>query len=327
MDVYVLSEQDIRALVDRQSALEAVRSAFAALDRGLAIMPPPTELDIPAHHGEVHVKGAYLDGNSYFAFKVATGFYKNADLGLPITGGMSIAFESKTGLLAGILLDNGWLTEVRTGAAGALASQLLAVQNPQQAGIIGTGGQARHQLEALLEVRRPERILAYGRTRERAVEFQRDMRERCGIDVELVDEPRLAVEGSQIVITTTPARQPIVKNEWVQPGTHITAIGSDIPEKQELDAAILLRARVVADSLDQCLRSGEIHHAVATGSFRPESVYGELGEIASGRKKGREANDQITVADLTGVGIQDAAIANLAMERAIAAGAGHAIKV
>ncbi|PZR90993.1 MAG: ornithine cyclodeaminase family protein [Candidatus Nephthysia bennettiae] len=328
MEVRILVEDQIKRLIDRRGALEAVRAAFVALDGGLAILPPPTELDVPARHGEVHVKGAYLLGNPFFAFKVATGFYDNLSLGLPVTGGLSIVFDANTGLLTGLLFDNGWLTEVRTGAAGALATDLLAVKQPQQVGILGTGGQARHQLESLVEVRHAKRIVAYGRTRDRALEFVRDMKERCNIDVELVASAREAVEGSQIVVTTTPARQPVVMAEWVAPGTHITAIGSDMPEKQELDPAILIQAnRVVADSLEQCLRSGEIHHAAETSSFTGGNVYAELGELASGRKGGRTGAEEITVADLTGLGIEDASLANLVMTRSIAAGVGQLIEI
>ena len=328
MKVRVLLEEQIRHLVDRRSALEAVRAAFVALDGGLAILPPPIELDVPTLHGEVHVKGAYLLGNAFFAFKVATGFADNLSVGLPVTGGLSIVLDANTGLLAGMLFDNGWITEVRTGAAGALASELLAVQHPEQVGILGTGGQARHQLEALVEVRQPKRIVAYSRTRGPALEFVRDMSQRCNIDVVLVESAREAVEGSQIVVTTTPARQPVVMAEWVRPGTHITAVGSDIPQKQELDPAILIKAdRVVADSLEQCLRSGEIHHAVETGSFARSSVYAELGELASGRKSGRATDEEITVADLTGLGIQDSSLANLVMTRAIAGGVGQLIEI
>lgn len=328
MEVRVLTESQIRGLVDRSAAFEAVRGAFVALDGGKAILPPPIELEIPANNGDIHVKGAYLAGDDYFAFKAASGFYDNPRFGLPVTGGLSIAFDARTGLLAGLLFDNGWLTEVRTGAAGALAADLLAVQRPEQVGIIGVGGQARHQLEALLQVRQPMRVVAYGRTRDRALAFQRDIKERCGFEVDLASTARDAVEHSQIVITTTPAREPIVMADWVSQGMHITAVGSDVADKQELDAQILGKADlVVADSIEQCTRSGEIHHAIERGVIARDQVYGELCELASGRKKGRGSDSQITVADLTGLGIQDAAIANVVMVRAIAEGVGNRIEI
>jgi ornithine cyclodeaminase/alanine dehydrogenase-like protein (mu-crystallin family) len=193
--------------------------------------------------------------------------------------------------------------------------------------MIGSGGQARYQLEALLAVRQPRRVLVHGRSPLSAATYAREMEARFDIPVAPVATAREAVAHSDILVTTTPSRTPIVRVDWIRPGTHITAVGSDGPDKRELETAVLARAdKVVADRLDQCLRLGEIHHAVAEGVLTADRVHAELGEIAAGLKPGRTSDAEITVADLTGVGVQDAAMARLVTEAAIARGLGDVIK-
>ena len=328
MDVRILKEAEIRRLAGPAGALAAVREAFVKLARGQATLPGVIGLDIPEQQGEVHVKGAYLHGSPFYSIKEAAGFYGNAHKGLPVGSGLVLVFDATTGLLRMILFDNGYLTELRTGAAGALAADLLARRDVETVGIIGSGGQARYQLEALLGVRRPRRVLVYGRSGPSAAAYAREMSERFGLAVTAVASARDAVIDSDLVITTTPSREPIVRAEWVRPGTHVTAVGSDGPDKRELDCAVLARADlIVADRLDQCLRLGEIHHAVAEGAIDAGRVHAELGAIAAGLRPGRITDSQITVADLTGVGVQDAAMADLVATAALAAGLGEAITV
>ena len=252
---------------------------------------------------------------------------KEADIRRLVSpAGLVLVFDATTGLLRMILLDNGYLTELRTGAAGALAADLLARRDVDTVGIVGSGGQARYQLEALLGVRRPRRVLVFGRSAPSVSTYAREMAERFGLEVRAVPSPREAVIESDIVITTTPSREPIVHAEWVRPGTHITAVGSDGPDKRELESAVLARADlIVADRLDQCLRLGEIHHAVAEGAIDAGRVHAELGAIAAGLERGRGSDHEITVADLTGVGVQDAAMADLVAGAALAAGLGESI--
>ncbi|HET6899178.1 MAG TPA: ornithine cyclodeaminase family protein [Vicinamibacteria bacterium] len=328
MDVRILREAEIRRLVSPAQALAAVREAFVKLARGQATLPGVIGLDIPEHEGEVHVKGAYLHGSPFFSIKEAAGFYANVRRGLPVSSGLVLVFDAPTGMLRMILLDNGFLTELRTGAAGALAADLLARRDVETVGIIGSGGQARYQLEALLGVRRPRRVRVYGRTPTSASSYAREMSERFGLDVSAVPSAREAVIESDIVITTTPSREPIVRADWLRAGTHVTAVGSDGPDKRELESAVLARADlVVADRLDQCLRLGEIHHAVAEGAIEAGRVHAELGAIAAGLARGRGSDGEITVADLTGVGVQDAAMADLVAAAALAGDLGQSITV
>jgi ornithine cyclodeaminase len=326
--VLVLNEAEIRGLIGAAQALSAVREAFASLGRGEAVLPGVINLDVPEPPGEVHVKGAYLAGAACFAVKVASGFSGNPARGLPASGGLMLAFDAETGLLAALLFDNAFLTELRTGSAGALAAELLAPSQVGRVGIVGAGSQARYQLESLLLVRRPEQVAVWGRSPERAEACARELRERFGVAARAVGAAREAVVGSDLVVTVTPSRSPLVEADWVGPGVHVTAVGSDAPDKNELAPVLLAKAdKVVADSLEQCLRLGEIHHAVRAGALEPGAVYAALGEIAAGRKPGRTSEDEITIADLTGVGVQDTAVASLVLTEARRRGVGRALEV
>jgi ectoine utilization protein EutC len=328
MDVRILFEREIRRLIGPSDALAAVRRAFACLARGEATLPGVIGLDVPRHRGEVHVKGAHLHGSPFFSIKTAAGFYANVERGLPMASGHVMVFDAETGLLRAILFDNAFLTELRTGSAGALSADLLARRDVNRVALLGYGSQARYQLEALLLVRRPRRVVVWGPSEERAAAAAREMGERFGLPVSAVPTARDAAHGSDLIVTTTPSREPVLRAEWVEPGTHVTAVGSDGPDKQELDPVLLSRAdKVVADRLEQCLRLGEIHHAVVAGALAPGGVYGELGELAAGLKGGRASEAEITIADLTGVGIQDAAVADVVVARALEQGLGETLSV
>jgi len=323
-----LFEREIRGLIGPNEARPVVRDAFAKLARGEAILPGVINLDIPESRAEVHVKGAHLRATPFFSIKVASGSYDNPARGLPVGSGMFLVFDATTGFPRAVLFDNGYLTELRTGAAGAVAADLLARMDIERVGIVGVGSQARYQLEALLGVRTPERVIAYGRSEPKAIAYAKEMEERHGVQVLPAKTVEQAVRGSDVVVTVTPSKEPLVRAEWVLPGMHITAVGSDGPDKQELDVGVLAKAdKVVADRLDQCLRLGEIHHAVEAGVLTRDRVYAELGAIVAGSKPGRERDEEITVADLTGVGVQDAAVANVVVDEALRRGLGKVLDI
>lgn len=317
--VPILSEARIRALVSPAEALGAVRRAFVRLAQAQATLPPAMGFEVGARRGEVHVKAAHIHGERFYTVKIASGFYANAERGLPVSNGMMVVFDAQTGNISAILLDNGYLTELRTGAAGALAADLLAKRAVLRVGIIGCGTQARFQLEALRGVREFEEVLVHGRSAQNAQQYAREMRERLGLNIAVCGHPQEVVEASDIVVTTTPARSPIVKSAWLHPGIHLTAMGSDAPGKQELDCAVLAAAdKIVVDHRDQCLRLGELQHATQAG-ISARDIHAELGEVAAGLKPGRTSQEEITLADLTGVGVQDAALAELVVDKALAA--------
>ncbi len=328
MKLRILTEKEIRGILGPKETLDAVREAFVKLARGEVVLPGVINLDIPGTRTEAHIKGAYLEGTRHFAVKVASGSFDNPSRGLPSSGGLFLVFDAVTGLPAAVLFDNGYLTDVRTGAAGALAADLLAKRTVNRVGIIGVGTQARIQLEALLQVRRPRSVVAWGRDRAKAEAYAAEMSAKHGLRVEEAPSVEVACRGSDVVITVTAAHEPLVRANWVDPGTHITAVGADSPDKQELDVDVLEKAdKVVADRLDQCLRLGEIHHAVEAGVLAKDDVYAELGEIAAGVKRGRTSDEEITVADLTGVGVQDAGVANRVVEEALRRGLGTLLDV
>jgi ornithine cyclodeaminase len=273
-------------------------------------------LDVEPVGGEVHVKGAYLHGAPIFAVKVASGFYANAKRGLPSGSGLVLVFDAATGFPLALLQDNGHLTDLRTAAAGALAAKLLAPESLGTVAILGSGVQARYQVRALAGVREWDRLVVWGRTPARAERCCGDLAAELECSIEPAATAEAAVRGADLVVTVTPSREPIVKADWVAPGATIIAVGSDGPAKQELETAVLAQAdKVIADRLAQCVELGEIHHALEAGALTREQIHGELGQVVTGEVTGREGRERI-VCDLTGVGAQDAAIAEAAWRAA-----------
>jgi ornithine cyclodeaminase len=319
-DPRILREHELRALVDLDGeGLDAVREALRRLSAGDVVQPPVMRIDVPEHHGEVDVKGAYIRGLDSFAVKMSSGFFDNPRRGLPTAGGLMVLIDAETGVPRAVLLDNGYLTDVRTALAGAAAADALARAAVDTVAVLGAGAQARWQLRALMLVRSPRRARVWARRRLEADRLAREMTERLGIPVEAVDEAERAVRESDLVVTTTPATQPIVQADWLHPGLHVTAMGSDAEHKQELEPAVLRRADVlVSDRRSQGLAIGELRSAHGAGVDVSAERVAELGEVLAGARPGRTAEDQITICDLTGTGVQDTAIARLAAARAAA---------
>jgi ornithine cyclodeaminase len=307
----IFSEQELKQFIQlNQEAVNVVEDAFSKLAENEAVMPPIMRVDIEDQNGEVDVKTAYIKGKEMFAIKISSGFFNNYQLGLPSGNGMMILISTKTGVPEAVLLDNGYLTEVRTAAAGAVAAKYLSKENIGTIGVIGAGSQARFQLRALQLVRNFNKVLVYARSTESATTYASEMANELGVEVEIAESAEFAVRNSDIVITTTPAKEPIIKAEWLHPGLHITAMGSDAENKQELDPEILAKADLlVCDTKAQCARLGELHHALVQGVLTQESPIVELGELTSLKVVGRRNDEQITVCDLTGTGVQDTAIA------------------
>lgn len=316
-EVTILTEGDLRKIVQLDlAAVECVEGAFHALATKRVVMPPILRLDIPESRGEVDVKTAYIPGLDGFAIKISPGFFENPKLGLPSTNGMMVLLSTKTGLVQALLLDNGYLTDVRTAAAGAVAANHLARRDASVVAALGAGMQARLQLQALALIRPVREARLWARDFAKAEVVARQLTSNLGFPVTPCKDVPKAISGSQIIVTTTPADQPILMSEWLEPGQHITAMGSDAEHKNEVDPSAIARADVyVADSLKQTRRLGELHHAVTAGTVPSDKVFPELGEIIAGLKQGRTNGTQITICDLTGTGIQDTAIATLAFAR------------
>lgn len=311
-------EDEIRQQVTLGAeVIDRVEHGFTQLNQGKAVLPPIMRIDIPEHNGEVDIKSAYIKGLDSFAVKLSSGFFNNSSLGLPSLSGMMLLISSVTGLPEAILLDNGYLTDVRTAAAGAIAAKHLAIPQVDTVGVIGTGTQARVQMEALHQVRPFRKLLVYGRTEESVQAYIADMQQKLPVDVVSAASPEQVVRASEIVVTTTPSKAPLIQADWLHPGLHITAMGSDTEHKQEIDTGVFRAADlIVCDVKAQCLRLGELHHAVDDGVLDVNDCrIHELGELTSGAEPGRTDDDQITICDLTGTGVQDTAIARFACER------------
>ena len=321
----ILNESEIRACVALDlPALEAVEEGFASLARGEVIVPPPMGIEVPERQAEIHVKTAYVRGLPGFAVKIASGFGINTSRGLPTSSGLMVLFSAETGFPLALLQDNGYLTDVRTALAGAIAAKHLARKTVSVIGIVGTGDQARHQLRALRLVRDVRRVVVYGRRREAAAAYAQEMSEELQVPVDMAAAVADLVAASDLVVTTTGSRAALIRAGDVRAALHITAMGSDGPGKQELDPQILGRAdKVVCDLRSQCARLGELQHALRAGILGEDGAVSELGDLVAGLKPGRTGDGELTVCDLTGLGIQDTSIAVFAFERAKAAGLGR----
>ena len=305
--VRVLREADVRAALPMAACIDAVEGAFVAYSNGEAELPSVIHLDVPEARGEIHVKAGHIHGAPAYAVKVASGFYA-ADP--PAIDGLVIVFDAETGAPVAFLLDGGYVTDTRTGAAGGVAARWLAPEHATVVGVVGTGIQARRQVEALRCVRDVTEVRLWGRDADRASAAAADV---GGV---IAPSVREAVDAADVVITCTASTEPVVRAEWIAPGTHITAVGSDGAGKQELDPELLRRADVlVVDSLDQCRRLGELQHALDVADRAVE-----LGSVCAGTSPGRTSSTQLTVCDLTGVGVQDVAAANAVLANAGDAG-------
>lgn len=325
--IRILLEKDLRAVVKLDlSAIDCVEQAFTALATKPVAMPAILRLDIPEFRGEVDVKTAYVPGFDCFAIKVSPGFFDNPKLGLPSLNGLMILFSSRTGLVEALLLDNGYLTDVRTAAAGGVAARHLARNDARSAAILGAGMQARLQLKALTLVRPIREARIWARDLEKARRLADEFSREHEIAAAAVADAKEAVAGADIVVTTTPAEKPILHADWLEAGQHLTAMGSDAEHKNEIDPAVFKHAIYVADRLSQTRILGELHHAIESGTAKPDQVFAELGAVIAGTARGRLHADDITFADLTGTGVQDTAIANLALTRAKNAGTGQMIE-
>ena len=312
MSVLILTEAELRRLAPLDlAAVAAAERAFRALGEGRAIQPPVLALEIAPRNAEVDIKTAYIDGLPQLAIKASAGFFDNPTRGLPSLSGFMAVLSAETGRMEAVLLDNGYLTDLRTAAAGALAARELSRADAHIAGVLGTGLQARLQIEALMLVRPLERVLVWGRRAETAQGYADEMTQRLGIPVEIRDTAETVVREAEIVVSTTPSREPLVQAEWLQAGQHLTAMGSDAPYKNEIaPAAIVGATRFVCDLASQSLALGELGPAVAAGVVTETALQTELGAIVCGRAAGRTDDNDITLCDLTGTGAQDTAIAN-----------------
>lgn len=315
--ITILTENELRQLVKLDlEAVNCVENAFATLATGKVVMPPVLALDIEEFNGEVDVKTAYVQGLDSFAIKMSPGFFDNPKIGLPSTSGLMVVFSSRTGVLQALLLDNGYLTDVRTAAAGAVAAKYLSREDSKRVCIVGAGMQARLQLQSLMLVRDIKHVSIWARDSDKATDLAKRVSDEFNINAQADADLKNSVLTADIIITTTPATSPLVKSDWLQAGQHITAMGSDQPHKNELEPECIPRADLyVADRLSQTRIIGELRSAIDKKLITSEHTFTELGEVIFDKSMGRTSASQITIADLTGTGLQDTAIATLAVRK------------
>jgi ornithine cyclodeaminase len=312
----VLGLEAIKRLITIPPLIQAIADGFVLYSDGKVVVPPVGFLHFDQPPGDVHIKYGYVRGDDVYVLKMASGFYDNAKLGVPVADGVILVFSQQTGQLKVLLHDECWLTDMRTAAAGAVAARYLAPTAVRHIGIVGTGVQARMQLKFLRSVVDCRSCLVWGRDADKVQTMIEDLNadasiQDWGLDIKAARDIGDLASQCRLIVTTTSAREALIRGDQVKAGTHITAMGSDDDGKQELEAALLGKAdRVVADSIAQCVAFGECFHAVKHGNIRADSIL-ELGNVIKNPGLGRTNDEQITVADLTGVAIQDIQIAKM----------------
>ena len=298
----VVSLDEIKRVLPKVDLISDIETGFASYSRGEVVVPPVGEMHFKSPPGDVHIKYGYINNDEIYVIKIASGFFQNTDMGLPNGNGMMLVFNQKTGQPIAILQDEAYLTDVRTAVAGAICAKYISPKKVNGIGIVGTGVQAKMQLEYLKDIIDCRKAIVWGRSEASLQKYLADMKD-SEFDITITQNIDNVIDGCQLIVTCTPAETPLINR--VNPGTHITAMGSDTLSKQELDSSILLEADlVVADSKSQCEIRGEIHQAIKLNRFSMDTVV-ELGEIINGDKEGRTSEKQITIADLTGVAVQD----------------------
>jgi ornithine cyclodeaminase len=304
----IVSLDQIKDICRDLDFVPLIEQGFGAYSAGRVVVPPVGELSFSEPPGDTHIKYGYIKGDDCFVIKIASGFYQNPDRGLPSNSGLMLVFSQQSGILQTILLDEGYLTDLRTAVAGTIAARYLGPPEVGSIGVLGTGIQARMQVLGLRTLTPCRDLLVWGRNPESLEKYRADM-EMQGFSVKTTLDAAQVASGCNLIVTATPSATPLLTVDMIRPGTHITAMGSDTEFKQELDPAIVARADiVVADSISQCRQRGEISKALGEGLVQEEDII-ELGWIINGDASGRTSAGQITVADLTGVAVQDIQIA------------------
>lgn len=322
MNTLLLNKTDVGSLIDLDGIFNAVEEGYRAFNRQMVVQPDFMHIVKPGTHTGFDFKGGLDMSGGYISIKSSSGGYpENPKIGLPTGMNMVFLYEADTSALK-CVMDGTWITGCRTAAAGAISVKYLARPDAEVLAIIGAGNQARRQLRAIMRVRKLRKVYVWSYTKERAENFAKEMSEETGLDICCCSQAEEAVRLADIIVTVTIGRRgPIVQKEWVKPGIHIAAVGSDMPDKQELCTELFYGAKIVNDSVPLCMKNGETHHAIDQGIIKKEDIHAEIGEIILGQKTGRENPEEITIFDTVGMAIQDnvmaAAIYKAALEKGI----------
>ena len=302
----IISREQIKSVLPGIDLIREIEKGFISYSRNKCVVPPVGEMIL--EKGEVHIKSGYVEDEELYVIKIASGFYGNPALGKSSSNGMMILFRQETGEPVALLQDEGSLTDIRTAVAGAISAKHLAPSIIERIGIVGTGIQGVLQLKHLEQVTDCREVLVWGRSAGSLENYKKN-EELTQFNIETTEKVSDVPKTCNLIVTTTPSLTPLLNHTDIRPGIHITAVGSDTPQKQELEVDILARADlIVADSIPQCLERGEIYQALAAGVIESDDLV-ELGNVIREIHPGRESDEQVTVADLTGVAVQDLMIA------------------
>ncbi|MDF0698035.1 ornithine cyclodeaminase family protein [Rhizobium sp. MC63] len=323
MQTLLLNKEDVGRLICMRDVIAAVEEAYKAYNSDQVVQPDYIGIHLPSPRGEVDFKLGYNKANEVISMKASSGgFIDNpAAHGVPSGMGTILLFDARSCALT-CVMDGSLITGLRTGAAGAVSVKALARKDARKVASIGTGNQARMQIRAINEIMTIEEIHAWDSHPETLARYKADIESEFGISVVTANSKRVAVEQADILVTTTCGKGSVVEADWVKAGTHIVAIGTDQRGKQELDPEIFRNAKVVVDSMAQCVEKGETWHPLDRNIIARDDIHGEIGEILLGRKPGRENDDEVTIFDSTGMAIQDNVTANRIYRNAIDGGAG-----
>ena len=325
----MLTDFEVKKLLSLSEVVEAVELAFKKKGLGRVQMPAKIYLYYREYDGDLRTMPAFLEDLGISAVKIVNVHPKNpVENGLPTVMAVITLIEPSTGAPIAIM-GGTTITDMRTGAAGAVAAKYLARKDSKILGLVGAGAQARTQLLALLEVFDFDEVRVWSRTEETKKRFVAEIQEGFGNRIQVIPVGSIgeAVKKADIVVTTTPSRKPLVTNDMVSAGMHINCIGADAVGKQELDPEILKRAKIVVDDWAQASHSGEINVPLSNGVISKENIWEEIGKIVAGLKPGRQGRDEITVFVSTGLAVQDAITAEIAYRKALANKVGRFIKI
>jgi ornithine cyclodeaminase len=309
----IIELPDILGLLDKIDIVAAMQHGFIQYSNGNAVVPPVGELLFEKPVGDAHIKYGYIKNDEYYCIKVASGFYQNPKLGISSSQGLMLLFSQQTGVPVAVLLDEGFLTDIRTAAAGALAAKYFAPSTVEAIGLLGSGIQARQQLKLLRQQTDCRRVWVWSRSRDNCQQFADELGDEYNIQI--AASPSEVAQHCNLIVCTTPSVTPLLMGGDIRPGTHITAVGSDTEHKQELHTDVLAKAdKVIADSLPQSQSRGEIYQATLAGAVAREQVC-ELGTALQNTALQRNNDSQITIVDLTGVAVQDVMIATAVFQQ------------
>jgi len=322
MNTLLLNINDVKEALSMKEVIRAVEEGYLAYHAGKVQQPDIVSMEMPQYNGETDIKSCYNELNERISVKIASGFYDNGKINdLPTMIGTILLYDGKTGAPL-CIMDGSLITGIRTGAAGAVSSKLLARKDAETAAVFGAGGQARMQIYALCQVMDIRKVRVYSERTEELVPYKEDIEKNTKAKVILCDTPAEAIRGADIAISTTPSREYYLDRSMVRPGMHIVAVGADMAGKNEWDPEVFRGAKIVNDSIAQCVSRGETRNAIVAGVIKETDIYAEIGQLLAGEKPLRENDGEITIFDTTGMGIQDNVTAVMVYEIAREKGLG-----